>query len=148
MLSFTKVRRNTLHPFSKISADVFSLLFFKMSLHGQILNVLIEEVLLSWRGCTLFSIHGTWIQEISWFASHGRFHGRLTTFGHLCISHRCCHAHQLGRSGPGFWKLYPPVPRETSLNSRTPISAWFGHGVCGPVRILFTLCIRWNACMS
>ena len=28
------------------------------------------------------------------------------------------------------------------LNSRTPISARFGHGVCGPVGILFTLCIR------
>ena len=34
------------------------------------------------------------------------------------------------------------------LNSRTPISARFGHGVCGRVEILFTFCIRWNACMS
>ena len=28
------------------------------------------------------------------------------------------------------------------LNNRTPISARFGHGVCGPVGSLFTLCIR------
>ena len=28
------------------------------------------------------------------------------------------------------------------LNNRTPISARFGHGVCGPVGILFTFCIR------
>ena len=34
------------------------------------------------------------------------------------------------------------------LNSRTPISALFGHGVCGRGGILFTLSIWWNACMS
>ena len=37
------------------------------------------------------------------------------------------------------------------LNNRTPISARFGQGVCGPVGhvfFFFTLCIRQNACMS
>ena len=34
------------------------------------------------------------------------------------------------------------------LNNRTPISARFGHSVCGPVGSLFTLCIRWNACVD
>ena len=63
MFSCTKVWRNKLHSFSKISADVFSLLYFK-SLHSQSLNCLIEEVLLGWRGCKLFWIHGSWVQEI------------------------------------------------------------------------------------
>ena len=31
--------------------------------------------------------------------------------------------------------------------NRTTISAPIGHGVCGPVRSPFTLCIRWKACM-
>ena len=34
------------------------------------------------------------------------------------------------------------------LNNRTPISALFGKRVRGPLGSLFTLCIRWNACMS
>ena len=35
MFSCTKVMRNKLHPFSKISADVFSLSYFKVGLHRQ-----------------------------------------------------------------------------------------------------------------
>ena len=35
MFSCIKVKRNKLHPCSMISADVFSLLYFKMSLHSQ-----------------------------------------------------------------------------------------------------------------
>ena len=96
MFSCTKVRRNKLLSFSKISADVFSLLYFKMSLHSHLLNFFIEKILLGWRGCKLFWICGSWVQEISWFAS--QFHGRCATQGHLCNSHRCCFAHQLGRS--------------------------------------------------
>ena len=34
------------------------------------------------------------------------------------------------------------VQQRNFLNSRTHISARFGHGVCGLVGILFTLCIR------
>ena len=34
------------------------------------------------------------------------------------------------------------------LNNRTPISGRFGHGLCSPVGILFTLSIRLNACIS
>ena len=34
------------------------------------------------------------------------------------------------------------------LNNRTPISARFGQGVCGPVGSLFSLCIRLEACIS
>ena len=34
------------------------------------------------------------------------------------------------------------------LNDRTPISARFGHGECGPVGSLFTLCFWQNACKS
>ena len=82
----------------QISADVFSLFDFKMSPHGQFLDLFIEEVLLGWRGCQLLLIHGSWVQEICWSSSDGQSHGRLTTWGHLCISHRCCLAHQLGRS--------------------------------------------------
>ena len=46
--------------------DVFSLLYFKMSLHSQFFDLFIEEVLLGWRGCQLLWIHGSWVQEISW----------------------------------------------------------------------------------
>ena len=77
--SHLKVVRNKVHPFSKISASVFSLLDFKMSLRGQLLNLFIEEVLVGWRGCQLLRIHGSWVQEISWSPSHGQFHRRLTT---------------------------------------------------------------------
>ena len=119
MFSCTKVRRNKLRPFSKILADVFSLLSFKMSFHSQFLDFLVEEVLLGWRGYKLFWIHGRWVQEISWVSSHGQFHGRFATSGHLCISHRCCSAHQLGKSDlcqsglvQVFWSLYPPECQE------------------------------------
>ena len=59
MFSCSKVRRNKLHPLSKISADVFSLLYFKMSSHSQFLDLSIPEVLLGWRGCQLLWIHGS-----------------------------------------------------------------------------------------
>ena len=38
------------------------------------------------------------MQEISWSPSHRQFHWRFTTKGYLCVSDRCCLAHQLGRS--------------------------------------------------
>ena len=113
MFSCTKVTRNKLHSFSKISVDVISLLYFKMSLHGHFFNFLIEEVLLGWRGC--------WVKEISWFASHDQFPGRLATQGHLCVFHSCCLTHQLGKSDlcqSGLVQVFggciPPVPREIS----------------------------------
>ena len=58
--------------------DVGGRLLFE-SLHGKFSNFLIKEVLLIWRGCELFGIHGSLVQEISWFSSRGRFHGRLVT---------------------------------------------------------------------
>ena len=36
--------------------------------------------------------------EIPGSPSHGQFHGRFTTLGYLCVSHRCCLTHQLGKS--------------------------------------------------
>ena len=38
---------------------------------------------------------GPW--ALSWSPSHGQFHRRLTTKGHLCVSHGCCFTHQLSR---------------------------------------------------
>ena len=77
------------------------------------------------------------------------FLGRLATQGHLCISHCCCHAHQLGRSDlcqSGLVLFFGVCIHECQDSflqlSRTPISARFGHGVCASGGILFTLCIR------
>ena len=36
--------------------------------------------------------------------------------------------------GPDSWKLYAPSAKRHFFNNRTPISALFGHGVCGPGR--------------
>ena len=98
MFSCSKVRRNTFHPFSKISTDIFSLLNFKVSSHGQFMNFFVEKILLAWCGCQLLWIHGSWVQEISSSSSHGQLHRRLTTSGYLGISHCRCLAHQLGSS--------------------------------------------------
>ena len=101
------------------------------------LKFLIEKILIGWCGCQLLWIHESWVQEISWLASHGQFHGRLDTSGHLCISHRCCLAHQLGMSDlcqSGLIQVLEAVSTSAKrffLNSRTPICARFGHGVCG-----------------
>ena len=43
IFSCSKIGRNKLHPSSKISADIFSLLYFKVSSHGQFLNFFIEK---------------------------------------------------------------------------------------------------------
>ena len=107
VFSCTKVRWNKLHSFSNTSADVFSLLYFKVRLHSQFLNFLIEEVLLGWRGCKLF-----------WFMEAGS--RRSLGFRPIVIV--------LEWSGPGFWRRYPPVPREissyTHLCSVRPWCMW------------------------
>ena len=141
MFSCTKVRKNKLHPFGKISADVFSLLYFKMCRHSQFLNFLTEEVLLGWRGCKLFWIPGSWVQEVSWSASHGQFHGRLATQRHLCFywARVICARVVWSR----FLESVSTSAKRHFLNNRE-----FGHGVCSPVGILFARCIRQNACMS
>ena len=142
MFSCTKAGRNKLHSFSKISAEIFSLLNFKMSPHGQLLDFIIEDVFLGWRGCKLFWIHGSWVQEISWFSSHGQipwasYH--LKILGHVSLSPPCA---SIGRSGPDSLEAVSTSVKRNVLNNRTPISPRFGHTVCGPVGILFTLCIR------
>ena len=108
--------------------------------HSQFLNLFIEKVLFGWCGCQLFWIHGGWVREISWSPS---------TQSYLCVPHRCCLTHQLGRSDlcqSGLVQIFGGCIHECRernfLNNRTPISARFGHGVCGLVRILFTLCTR------
>ena len=123
-----------------------------MSPHGQFLDLFIEEVLLGWRGCQLLWIHGCWVQEISGSTSHGQFRGRLTTWGHLWISHSHCLAHQLGRSDLcqiclvqifGGWssKCQEKLLEQSYVHLS---SVWS----CGPVTSLFKVCMRWNACMS
>ena len=69
--SHSKIGRNKLHPFSKISTSVFSLLDFEMRLHSQLLNFFIKKVLFGVCGCQLFWIHGSWVHEISWSPFHG-----------------------------------------------------------------------------
>ena len=46
IVSCSNMGRNKLYPFSKISADVFSLLDFKVSPHSQFLDLSIEKILL------------------------------------------------------------------------------------------------------
>ena len=111
-----------------------------MCFHSQFLNLFIEKVLFGWCGCQLFWIHGGWVREISWSPS---------TQSYLCVPHRCCLTHQLVRSDlcqSGLAQIFGGCIHECRernfLNNRTPISARFGHGVCGLVRIFFTLCIR------
>ena len=43
-----------------------------------------------------------------------------------------------------FFEAVSASAKRNFLNGRTPISARFGHGVCGPVGYLFTLCILWE----
>ena len=80
IFSCSKIGTNKLHPFSKISADVFSLLSFKVSLSWPIFWIS------SWRrsyvvgvDVSLLWIRWSWVQEISWSSSHGPLHRRLTT---------------------------------------------------------------------
>ena len=70
---------------SKSTSSVFPLLDFKICPHSQFLKIFIEKVLFCWRGCQLFWIHGSWVEEISWSPSHGQFHMRLPTEDHLCV---------------------------------------------------------------
>ena len=78
IFSCTKVRRNKLHPFSKISPDVFSLLFFKISPRSQFLD---------WRGCQLFLELWKLVSRRSlWFSSHGQFRGSFTTNVFLTVA--------------------------------------------------------------
>ena len=110
-------------------------MYFKMSLHSQFLNFLIEEVLLGWRGCKLFWIHGSWVQEICWFSSHGQFHGRLATEV-TCVfltvaalrinwAEVICARVVWSR----FLEAVSTSAKRNFLNNRTPNSALFGHGV-------------------
>ena len=57
IFSCSKIWRTKLHLFSKISTDIFSLLNFKMSPHGQFLNFFIEQdpVWLVWMSAALDS---------------------------------------------------------------------------------------------
>ena len=41
-----------------------------------------------------------------------------------------------------FLEVVPTSAKINFLNSLTPISVWFGQGVCVLVGIIFTLCIR------
>ena len=120
MFSCTKVRRNKLHPFNKISADVFSLRYFKRSLHSQFLNFLIGEVVRGWRGCKLFWIHGSWVQEISWFASHGSALLLCASTGQEEFCARVVWSK--------FLEVVSTCAKRNFLTSRTPISARFGQG--------------------
>ena len=46
-------------------------------------------------GGQLFWIHGSWVYEISWSPSHGKFQ-RFATQSYLCVCHRRCFTYQLG----------------------------------------------------
>ena len=149
IFSCSKVRRNKLHTFSKILADVISLLYFKMSLHSQFLDFFIEKILLGWRGCQLLWIHGSWVHGdllvfVPWPIPWASYHLRSRVYFSpllLCIN-------WAGVIWSRFLEAVSTSVKRNFLNHRTPVSARFGHGVCGPVGSLFTLCIRWNACMS
>ena len=145
--SYSKIGRNKLHPFSKISVDVLSLLDFKVCLQSQLLNFFITKVLFGWCGCQLFWIHGSCLR------SHGLLPMAIS-IGVLplrvaCVFHTVA-ALRINWAGvlcdrvvsSRFSEAVSTSAERNFLNNRTPISAQFGHVVCGPVRSLFTLCIR------
>ena len=63
--SHSKIGRNKLHSFCKISANIFSLLDFKMCLHSWLFDLLIQEILFGWCGCKLFWIQGSWVLRVT-----------------------------------------------------------------------------------
>ena len=93
----SKVGKNKLHPFSKISASVLSLVDFKMSLHSQLLNLFIKDILVGVDvSCSGFMEAGS--RRSLGPRPMGNSIGVLPLKGYLCVSHRCCLAHQLGKS--------------------------------------------------
>ena len=119
-----------------------------------ILNLLIEEVLFGWCRRQLFCIHGSWVYEISWSPLHVQFDRRFST--EVTCAFLTVAALRINWArvicARVVWSRFSEAvstrAKRNFLNNRTPISARFGHGVCGPVGILFTLCVRQNACMS
>ena len=81
---------------------------------------------------------------------HGQFLKRFATQGYLCVSHRCCLAHQLGKCDlwqsslvqileavstlSRFLEAVSTSAERNFLHNRTPILARSGQRVCGPVR--------------
>ena len=116
-----------------------------MSPHGQFLNFFIEKILLGWCGCWMLWIHGTWVQKISWSSSHGNSIGVLPlkviwvfhTVGALRINWAGVICARVVWSR--FFEAVSTSAKRNFLNNRTPISARFGHGVCGPVGILYVV---------
>ena len=112
-------------------------------------DLFIEEVLLGWRGCQLLWIHGSWDQEISWSSSHGQFHGHLSPLKVTCVFLTVA-ALRIKWAGvicarvvrSRFLDAASTSAKRNFLSNRTPISALFGHAICGLVGSLFTWCIR------
>ena len=148
IFSCSKIGRNKLHPFIKISTDIFSLLNFKVTPHGQFLNFFIEKTCLvgvdvscsgfieagSGRSLGLRPVANSMgvlpLQVIWVFLTVAAL--RINWAGVICA--RVVWSR--------FFDALSTSDKRNFLNSRTPISARFGHGVCGLVGIFFTLCIR------
>ena len=134
LLSCTKVRRNKLHPFSKISADVFSLLYFTACAVG--VGVI----------CSGFLEAG--------FRKSFRLRPTASSMGVLPLKVTCAvltvAALRINWAGVScarvvwskFLEVVSTSAKRIFVNSRTPISARFGNGVCGAVGIVFVLCNR------
>ena len=98
IFSYSKNRRSKLHAFSKISADVFSLLDFEMCLHSQLLNLLMRRSCLVGVDVSCSGYMEAWGPRRSLgLRPMANSNGRLTIQGYLCISHCCCLTHQLSR---------------------------------------------------
>ena len=135
LFSCAKVRRNKLHPFSKISADVFSLLHFKFGISSPRRSCLVGVDV----SCSGFMEAGSrrslGLRPMD--SSMGVLPLEVTcvfvTVAALRINWAGVICAKVVRSR--LWEAVSTSAKRNFLNNRTPISARFGHGVCGPVGI-------------